>query len=194
MIKKVCVYCASSQSCDKEYFEAANELGIQLSQNNYEVMYGGGAVGLMGQLANSVISANGKITGILPKFMFENGWGHKGINELKIVDDMHQRTKTMLIDSDAFIVLPGGCGTFHELMEALTWKRLGLMTKPIIILNTKNFYAPLFEILENSITEKFMDRQHEKMWVVANNIDEVMFVLKNPPAWKENALDFANVK
>ncbi|MCP4723708.1 MAG: TIGR00730 family Rossman fold protein [bacterium] len=193
MIRTVCVYCASSSLCKKEYFEAAEELGLKLSKTDRKIIYGGGKFGLMGSLADTALANSGDVLGIIPEFMHEQGWCHEELTEVKITNDLQQRTFQMLTGSDAIVALPGGCGTFHELLEAITWKRLALHTKPVIILNINDYYSPLIEQMERSIEEKFMDNIHGQMWTVSNSVDEIMAVLENPPEWSENAIEFANI-
>lgn len=192
-LKKVCVYCASSTKCDQVYHEAAFKLGRILAQESITIVYGGGAVGSMGHLANGALSAGGEVIGIIPKFMFELEWGHSGISELQVVDDMHKRKQNMIDATDAVIALPGGCGTFEELFEALTMKRLGFYPNPIVLLNTESFYDNFVKMMLHSIDEKFMDERHRLMWSVANRPEDVLPELKSAPAWFENARTFAAI-
>ena len=135
-IKKICVYCASSAKVDKSYFEATEELALELIKENIEVIYGGGAIGLMGKLADTIIENNGKIKGIMPEFMNEVEWAHKGVSDFEFTETMHERKSKFLEGIDGLVALPGGTGTLEELFEAITLKRLGQFTKPIIILLT----------------------------------------------------------
>ncbi|MFC1564117.1 TIGR00730 family Rossman fold protein [candidate division KSB1 bacterium] len=193
MIEKVCVYCASSPKCDRSYFDAAEQLGKKLADSNKQIIYGGGKIGLMGALADSALANKGRVTGIIPEFMIEKEWLHEEITEVIVTENMHQRTYRMMTETDAFAVLPGGCGTFHEMLEAITWKRLGLHTKPVIILNMNGYFSPIIEQLEKSIEERFMRDIHGKMWAVAESVDEIMSILDDPPEWSDKALDFANI-
>jgi uncharacterized protein (TIGR00730 family) len=192
-IEKVCVYCASSRKADGFYFEEAKKLGEILAKNSITLVYGGGAVGSMGNIADGVLSENGKVIGIIPKFMADLEWAHKGLTKLRIVQSMHERKHLMLQDVDAAIALPGGCGTLEELMEAITLKRLAIFTKPIIIVNTKGFFDNLVKLLEHSISEKFMSEKHGTMWSVINNVEDVIIAIKNAPPWSNEARSFAVV-
>ena len=192
-IEKVCVYCASSRKADGIYFEDAKKLGKILARNSITLIYGGGAVGSMGNIANGALSENGKVIGIIPKFMADLEWAHKGLTELHIVQSMHERKHLMLDGVDAAIALPGGCGTLEELMEAITWKRLGIFIKPIIIVNTKGFFDHLVKLLEHSISEKFMSEKHGTMWSVVNNVEDVIPAIKNAPLWSKDARSSAVV-
>ncbi len=192
-IRKVCVYCASSTKVDRNYYTEAKLLGKELAENGIETIYGGGSVGLMGQLADSVLENDGKITGIIPHFMQELEWGHKGLTKLILVNDMHERKKKMIENTDAVIALPGGTGTLEELFEAITMKRLGLYLSPIILVNTNGFYKPLIEMLEKMVNENFLRREHLKMWTVVNNAKDIIKTIKTIPQWDKNAISFAAV-
>ena len=191
-IEKVCVYCASSRKANLVYFEDAKKLGEILAKNSITLIYGGGVVGSMGNIANGALSENGKVIGIIPRFMADLERAHKGLTELHIVQSMHERKHLMLDGVDAAIALPGGCGTLEELMEAITWKRLGIFIKPIIIVNTKGFFDPLLKLLE-SISEKFMSEKHSTMWSVVNKVEDVIPAIKNAPLWSKDARSFAVV-
>lgn len=156
ILHRVLVYAASSPKCDAEYLTTARSLGQVLASAGVEVIYGGGGVGLMGELANGALHAGGRVTGVLPRFMDEVEWGHKNLSELVLVESMHERKRLMLERSDAIIALPGGCGTLEELFEAITWKRLGLATHPIVMLNTRGFYNGVVDVLNRCIEERFM--------------------------------------
>ena len=138
--RSVCVYCASSRSAHPDYREAARRLGRVLAQGGVTVVYGGGAVGSMGALADGVLAAGGRIIGVLPQFMAELEWGHPGLTELQLVEDLRTRKHAMLTMSQAAIALPGGSGTLEELLEAITLKRLGLYLNPIVLINTRGFF------------------------------------------------------
>ena len=192
MIQKVTVYCASSDKADQHYFDLAIETGRILTEQNITVVYGGGAKGLMGHLADSVIQHSGNIVGIIPHFMKMVEWDHKGLNELIVVEDMAERKK-QLMEVDALVALPGGCGTFEELLEAISLKRLGRFTKPIIIVNHRGFYDPLIALFEKSIEEKFMRAEHRYIWTVIEDINDLMPAIQNAPEWGEEAIHFAAV-
>jgi uncharacterized protein (TIGR00730 family) len=178
-INKVCVFCAASNNVDNIYYEEAFLLGQLLAESGRDIMYGGGSVGLMGRLADGAISKNGKVTGVIPEFLDNLELGHKRIDKMHVVDSMHTRKNKLLKESDCIIALPGGCGTFEELLEAITWKRLGLIISPVIIVNIKNYYDPLIEMLERSIREKFMREEYHKTWVVVQNAREAIDIINN---------------
>lgn len=190
---KICVYCASSAKVDQAYFDATEQLALELLKENVEFVYGGGAVGLMGKLADTVLAHGGKIKGIIPAFMHEVEWTHPNVTEIVITETMAERKAAFLVDIDAIVALPGGTGTLEELMETISLKRLGLFTKPIIILNTRNFYAPLKEMLEKCVRENFMKEKHLEMWTFVNEPQEVLPAIKAAGEWDKNALKFAAV-
>ena len=189
MISRVTVFCASSQKIDPEYFKDATELGEILASNKIDVYYGGGAIGLMGSLANSILNNGGRITGIIPRFMIEQGWGHTGIDHI-IVSDMHERKKK-LADTNAVIALPGGVGTMEELLEMITLKQLGKLLIPVVILNTKGFFDPLLKLFGQMIEQHFMREIHIKMWSVVNKPSEVLDAINNAPEWDGSAIKYA---
>ena len=192
-IKKVCVYCASSDKIDNKYFEATQKLARVLVKNNITVVYGGGARGLMGTLADTVLEEKGRIIGIMPRFMKEVEFHHKDVNEFIFTADMHERKKQFMVGVDALITLPGGCGTFEELMEAITLKRLGIFTKPILILNLDGYYDPLLEMLENAIKNNFMREEHRDIWTVFDTPEKILEAIQISKPWSKSAIEFAQV-
>ena len=182
-IETICVYCASSSEADAEYRDAAYRLGAILAQKGFTIVYGGGGVGSMGALADGAISRGGRVIGVLPRFMQELEWGHKGLTELRLVEDMRTRKHMMLADSHAVIALPGGCGTLEELLEAITLKRLGLYYNPIILVNTRRYFDPLIALLSSAVNERFMDGRHLSMWQVVSEPEEVPDALASAPVW-----------
>ncbi|HTC79288.1 MAG TPA: TIGR00730 family Rossman fold protein [Terriglobales bacterium] len=193
-MKRICVYCASSEQVAEQYLDAAHELGRILARAGVTVVYGGGRLGLMGRLAEGSLAAEGKIIGVIPRFMQQLEWGHGGLTELHLVEDMRERKHRMLLDSDAVIALPGGCGTLEELLEAITLKRLGLYFNPIIIVNVAGFFDPLIAMLERCVCEGFMGPEHSRMWQLVASPGEVIAAIKSSRPWPENARDFAVVR
>lgn len=193
-MKKVCVYCASSPKVNDIYFKATQRLAGYLVDAGAEVVFGGGSSGLMGTLADTVLEKGGKITGIMPHFMREVEWAHKQVQEFHFTTTMHERKEKLMQNTDALIALAGGSGTWEELLEAITLKRLGLYTKPIVILNTNNYYAPLKELFERSIEEHFMSEQHRHIWTFVDEPEEVIPAIQNAAEWNSGAIAFAAVK
>lgn len=191
--RAVCVYCASSNRSHPEYREVAYQLGAVLAGAGLAVVYGGGARGSMGALADGALSKGGRVFGILPKFMAELEWGHPGLTELELVEDLRIRKHMMLARSQAAIALPGGSGTLEELLEAITLKRLGLYLNPIVLVNTRGFFDPLLQQLTRAIEESFMDQRHAQMWEVVARPEEVPEALSKAAAWTAEARAFAAV-
>jgi uncharacterized protein (TIGR00730 family) len=189
--RAVCVYCASSRTSHPEYREAAFRLGEVLAEEGLGIVYGGGARGSMGALADGALSKGGRVVGILPRFMADLEWGHQGLTELELVEDMRIRKHTMLTRSQAAIALPGGSGTLEELLEAITLKRLGLYLNPILLVNTRGYFDPLLTLLTRAIEERFMDERHARMWDVVARPEEVPLALSRAPAWGAEARAFA---
>ena len=190
MIRQVSVFCASSQKVSTIYLQAAYRLGKILTQNNISVYYGGGAVGLMGRLADAILEEKGIICGIIPRFMVDAGWAHPSVPQV-VVEDMHQRKKKLLENTDAIIALPGGIGTLEELLEMMTLKQLGQMTLPVVIVNINGFYYHLLAILEQMIREKFMRDIHRKLWSVTDNPEKVLDAIVAAPDWDASAIKYA---
>lgn len=187
----VCVYCASSGVADPIHRQVARRLGGLLAQAGCTIIYGGGKAGSMGALADGALEQGGRVIGVIPKFMLELEWGHRGISELHEVEDMRTRKHGMLTRASAVVALAGGCGTFEELMEAITLKRLGLYLGPIVIVNTGGYYDPLLEQFARSIRERFMDERHGAMWQVVSGPEEVVPALEAAPGWDERSIEFA---
>jgi len=157
----VCVFASSSSRIDKRYAEAAAELGRLFARARMNVIYGGGGIGLMGVMADAVIENNGSITGVIPSFMNDEGWGNPRIKDMIVTTDMGDRKKNMFARADAVVALPGGIGTLEELTEAITLKQLGLFKGPVVILNTLNFYRSFIDFLEHMVVGNFLRREHK---------------------------------
>ena len=193
MIQSVCVYCSSSNRASNVYLDAAARLGRILAENGITIVYGGSSLGSMGRLAAAALEAGGKVIGVLPRFMDELEWGNRALTELRVVDDMHERKRVMLELSGAAIALPGGCGTLEELLEAITWKRLGLYFGPVVRVNIKRFFDPCIELLNRCVDERFMDPRHLNMWQVVATPEEVPAALATAPGWSAEARSFAAI-
>ena len=190
---RICIYCGSSRQCDSAYLRAAERLGREMALNGATIVYGGGAVGLMGAVADGALAEGGKVIGIIPSFMNELEWGHKGISELRIVNDLHERKRLMLEGTHAAVALPGGSGTFDELLEAISLKRLGVFLGPIVLLNTRSYFDHLLVALERCISERFMDPRHKTIWSVVKEPEEVWPAIQSAPPWNSASISFAAV-
>ena len=175
----VCVFCASSANIDSRYLQAARDLGALLAREGWCCVNGGGAVGLMGAVTDGALDAGGEVTGVIPKFMVDNGWCYDRLEDVIITADMHQRKHMMSDMADAVIALPGGVGTLEELLETLTWRQLGLVKVPVIILNTLGYYDALLAMLQHAIGQGFMKESHAQLWQVAATPAEAIAMLKD---------------
>jgi uncharacterized protein (TIGR00730 family) len=189
----VCVFASSSSRIDNEYAVAATQLGKMLAQAHMDVVYGGGGIGLMGKLADSVIANGGKITGVIPKFMKAEGWDHASVTEMIFTEDMGERKKLMFAMADAIVALPGGVGTLEELTEAMTLKQLGIYKGPIIILNTLNFYNSLIDFLEHMVKGNFLRYEHKGMWEIASTVEDVIVLLSKRQDWHPDPRKLARI-
>ena len=191
---RICVYAASSQQSADTYRTAAFDLGRQLATAGCSVVYGGGSAGSMGAIADGALSAGGEVIGVLPRFMADLEWGHAGLTHLELVEDMRERKHRLLTGSDAVVALPGGCGTLEELFEAITLKRLGIYFNPIVLLNIRDFYAPLQAFMQQVVAEHFMNDEHLQMWSLVNSVAEALPRIRTTPRWREDARAHAAVK
>ncbi len=182
---RICVFGASSGRIDQAYIDAAYELGKLLALSDMDCVNGAGAVGLMRAVSDGVLDGGGHVTGVIPKFMVDNGWCYDRLLEVIITPDMHERKYQMAEMTDAVIAMPGGCGTLEELLEAITWRQLGLNTRPIVLLNTHGYYDPLIAMLEHSVSEGFMRSSHTALWTVASTpqeaVDAIQTALSQAP-------------
>ena len=192
-IQNVCVYSASSTKIAPAYFATAEELGRLLAIRGINLINGAGSIGLMAATSNAALAAGGTVTGVIPRFMVEQGWNHTGLTRLVETETMHERKQLMAEMSDGVIALPGGCGTMEELLEIITWKQLGLYLKPIVILNVNGFYNPLLEMLQQAIDENFMRREHGSIWQVATTAEEAIELLYITPWWNTEVRKFAAI-
>jgi len=163
-LRAVCVFCGSQPGVRAEYRDAAHALGTWLAQHGIEVVFGGGHVGLMGALADAALAAGGRVTGVIPEHLMRPELAHRGLSELIVVDTMHTRKRTMAQRADAFIVLPGGYGTFEEMFEMITWLQLRLQSKPVGLLDVAGYFDRLTDFLRHAADEGFVRAEHRDLW------------------------------
>ncbi len=173
-INSICVYCASGPGTNPAFMEAATKLGRILAENNIRLVYGGGSVGLMGALAESVLDHGGSVTGVIPDFLVNREHMLLRVQERVITPDMHGRKRVMFERADAFVALPGGVGTLEELVEQLTWAQLGRHKKPIMILNVASFWDPLCLLLEQMEKLDFIRAGLPVNLLVADRVEEIL--------------------
>ena len=178
-MKSITVFCGSSFGTDKIYEEQAFLLGQTLAKQNIQLIYGGSKTGLMGTIANGVLSENGKVTGVLPYFLQAKEIAHKSLTELILVETMHERKTKMNELCDGVIVLPGGYGTLEEFFEMITWAQLGLHKKTIGILNIDGFYDDLIRFVQTMVDRGFLKQVNRDMLLISDTIDDLLEKMKN---------------
>jgi uncharacterized protein (TIGR00730 family) len=183
-LSSVCVFCGSNGGADPAYLAAAEAVGAGLAQRGIRIVYGGGRVGLMGALADSARAAGGEVVGVMPQALVDREIGHTGIDDLRVVDTMHERKALMVELADAFVALPGGIGTLEELFEVYTWAQLGIHAKPLALLDVAGYYEPLAAFLDHAVAQRFLRAETRAMLAVADSIEDVLetFERWRPPA------------
>ncbi len=185
-LRRVTVFCGSNPGTDPAFVAAAEALGTELVRRGIGLVYGGGAVGLMGVVADAVLAAGGEVTGVIPQHLWAKEVGHRGLTELLVVDSMHERKLAMADRADAFVALPGGVGTFEELFEVLTWTQLGIHQKPAGVLDVAGFYGPLLGFLDRTVAAGFLRPAHRALLLDATDPADLLDRLA---AWRPVTVD-----
>ena len=172
--RRICVFTGSRDGSHPGYAEAARQLGRELVERNYGLVYGGGNVGLMKVIADTVLEQGGYVTGVIPDSLVSREVAHRGLSDLRIVQSMHERKAMMAELSDGFIAMPGGIGTMEEFFEVLSWAQLGIHRKPCGLLNTGGYYDPLIEFLNRAVAHDFLKPKHRSLLIVANEPPEIL--------------------
>ncbi len=182
-MKRICVFCGSSPGARPEYPDAAKELAGALVRKNIGLIYGGARVGLMGEIARSVMEKGGEVIGVIPRALMEREVAFTGLSDLRVVDSMHERKAMMAELADGFIALPGGLGTIEEFFEILTWAQLGIHGKPCGLLNINNYFSTLMDFLNHTVTERFVEREHREMILLDEDPERLLlrFETYQPP-------------
>jgi len=189
-MKRVGVFCGSNRGTRPAYVDAARAMGNTLARRGIGLIYGGGCVGLMGELADTVMKAGGEVIGAIPQMLVARELAHLTITELRVVQSMHERKATMADLSDAFIALPGGFGTFEEFCEMITWAQLGLHQKPCGILNVEHYYDPLLALFDRAVEEGFLNNENRRLVLEADDPDKLLdSMLSYKPAHTEKWID-----
>ena len=173
-MKSICVFCGSSDSVHANYKSAARTMGITLAERGLRLIYGGGKTGLMGAIANGSLSAGGEVIGVIISSMNNQALAHDGLTRMDVTPNMHTRKARMHELADGFIALPGGFGTFDELFETITWSQIGHHEKPIGLLNTKNYYAPLLAAIDHAVNEGFIFKEHRDSLFCESNQNKLL--------------------
>jgi uncharacterized protein (TIGR00730 family) len=177
-LARVCVFCGSNQGARPAYRDAARAFGAALGARKLALVYGGGNVGLMGALADAALEAGAHVTGVIPEALVAKELAHRGVNDLRVVASMHERKATMADLADAFVMLPGGFGTYEEFCEVLTWAQLGLHVKPCGVLDVEGFYAPLLAFFDGAVAEGFVSPAHRGVVLEARTPDDLLHRLE----------------
>ncbi len=181
-IEALCVYCGSSKGNDARHAELARALGGEIAARGITLVYGAGGIGLMTEVADAVLAAKGQVVGVIPDHLARTEVQHGGLSETILVHSMHQRKEIMFKRADAFAVLPGGLGTLDEFFEILTWRQIGLHDKPVVILDSGGYWAPLHALLDAVVTEGFAPPGAHALYHVAESVSELFEVLDATPA------------
>jgi len=172
--RSVCIYCGSRSGRRPDYAEGARAIGTAIAHAGFGLVYGAGDLGLMGEAASAAQAAGARVTGFIPRHLYELEVGKQDIHSLIVTETMHERKKLMLGNSDAVIALPGGPGTLDELVEVLTWRHLGLHDKPMFLLNTDDYWGPLLALFDHMIAEGFVSAAFRDYFTVAESVDEII--------------------
>ena len=192
-IQSIAVYCASSNKLRPSFVEAAERLGNLIAAEGMRLVYGDGGIGLMAAVARGALNNGGEVIGVIPQFMVDQGWNNPRSTRTIITQTMHERKATICEEADAMVALPGGIGTFEELLECLTWKPLGLHHNPVVILNTDGYYDRLLACLDLMVEEQMMRPIHKEMFVVVNQPEEVIPAILNAKEWDPNTRRLAAI-
>lgn len=181
-LETICVYCGSGPGTDPRYVAAARTLGHAIADAGLGLVYGGGSLGLMGETARAMLDRGGRVTGIIPGFLSDKEKMLKDVDELIVVDDMHERKMLMFKRSDAFVALPGGIGTLEELVEQLTWSQLGQHGKPVVVANIADFWSPFLSLLEHMRAQKFIRDGLEVSFKVIDHAEDIVPAIQQTAA------------
>lgn len=180
-IKSLCVYCGSSIRVDEDFKTLAHDMGKLMAEQGIRLVYGGGKAGLMGIIADAVMSNGGEVIGIIPSHIADREIQHTGLTELHVVDSMHVRKQMMVDFADAFLVLPGGVGTLDETCEIMTWRQLGIHDKPIVVANVKNYWTPFVDMIDNIINQGFMREDDKKLISIVERLEDILPAFDQAP-------------
>lgn len=177
-MRRICIFCGSKKGKHEVYQNKTRELGQLLVQSGIGLVYGGGGIGLMGILADEILQGGGKVTGVIPRFLSEKELGHANVDELILVDTMHQRKQKMAELADGFIALPGGYGTLEEFCEILTWNQLQLLNKPVGVLNINGYFNHLLALADQMVAEGFLNQRNRDLLIEADTPDVLLKIFK----------------
>lgn len=182
-IRTLCVYCGSSQRGKESHREAAVRFGSIMADSGIRLVFGGGRIGLMGLIADSVLAGGGEVVGIIPRFLDQVEVGHSEVTEFIVTENMHDRKEKMAQMSDGFVILPGGLGTLDETFEILTWKQLGLHDKPVVIVDVDGYWKPLVDMIDHMVAENYARPENRDLFRVVASVEDVLPALDAMPAF-----------
>lgn len=180
-VKRLCVYCGASGRVAGSYRSSAQRVGQLVAEAGIELVYGGGRVGLMGLLADAALAAGGRVTGVIPDFLYDRERGHPAASELIVVSSMHERKQRMVELADAFAILPGGLGTLDETLECITWKQLGLHDRPIVVVDVEGYWRPLARLVDHVIAAGFAARATRRLFQTVESPEDLLAALAAAP-------------
>ncbi|MDH5749019.1 MAG: TIGR00730 family Rossman fold protein [Rhodospirillales bacterium] len=181
IIKSVCVFCGSRKGVDPAFDAAARDFGEIIIDEGCDFVYGGGSIGLMGAIAETVLAGGGKVTGVIPDFLTKYEVGNPGVTELIVVESMHDRKRIMFERSDGFVILPGGIGSLDEMFEIISWKQLQQHSKPVVVLNVNGYWDPFVALIDAVIKDGFGHHKVKELFTVVDRVDEVFPALRSAP-------------
>ena len=187
--KSICVYCGAAKGVDPAHRAAAERLGKLMAENGIRLVFGGGHVGMMGIIADAVMSNGGEVIGVIPKHLDDIEVGHQNLTELHIVDSMHTRKHKMFELSDSFVVMPGGLGTLDETFEIITWRQLGLHDKPVVLVNNNNYWEPFRALVDHIIDGGYARENCRDLFTIVDSIDDVLPTIEAAPKERFDPLD-----
>jgi uncharacterized protein (TIGR00730 family) len=190
-LKRICVYCSSASAREETVEKELRSFGREIARRGIDLVYGGSSRGLMGALADEVLSAGGKVIGVIPKALEGREAAHRSLSELKVVSTMHEREQLMFDLADAFVAFPGGFGTLEEIIEMLTWKQLGIHGKPIVIANIGGYFNPLLQQFDLAIAKKYVRPEDRILFAVAESTEAILTLLEGAPVLSRKAGDWA---
>jgi uncharacterized protein (TIGR00730 family) len=173
-IRAVCLFCGARDGAQPEYLKAAEDLGAALARAGVDLVFGGGGIGIMGAASDAARAGGGRVVGVIPQLLLEREGGRREEQDTHVVDTMHERKALMHELSDAFVVLPGGLGTYEEFFEILTWRQLGFHDKPIVVVDTAGYFAPLRALVVHGVSEGFIGHRDEELFTIVESVDEAM--------------------
>ena len=179
--KSICVYCGAAKGDDPAHRAAAERLGKLMAESGIRLVFGGGRIGMMGIIADAVMSNGGEVIGVIPEHLHDIEVGHDGLTELHVVDSMHTRKNKMFELSDAFVVMPGGLGTMDETFEIITWRQLGLHDKPVILVNNNKYWEPFRALVQHIIDNGYARENCIDLFTIVDGIDDVIPAIENAP-------------